>query len=66
MEGHRYFINGIPLTLWKEFRLACIYFNTTAKDHLIGCMQEFVVRYHRAAHNEQVGASYKLYRRKKK
>jgi len=46
MEGHRFFIKGIPKALWKEYRHACIFFDTTAKDHLIGCMQDFVISYH--------------------
>lgn len=65
MEGHKYFIDGIPKALWKEFRQACIYFNTTAKDHLIGCMQDYVVRYHRRREDIKAGPVYNLNRKEK-
>jgi len=66
MEGHPYLIRGIPAALWKEFRQACIYFDTTTKDHLISCMQSLVIRYHRARQNTQAGPVYKLNKEKKK
>jgi len=66
MEGHRYFIEGIPKALWKEFRLACLFFNTTAKDHLIGCMQDFVVQYHRRRSEIENVITYEKRKGKKK
>lgn len=66
MEGHKYFIDGIPKALWKEFRLACLYFNTTAKDHLIGCMQAFVINYHRRRHEMDKTTIYQHKKGKKK
>jgi len=66
MEGHKYFVNGIPKALWKEFRQACIFSNTTAKDHLIGCMQAFVVRYHRRRSEMDKVISYEKRKEKKK
>lgn len=66
MEGHPYLIKGIPAALWKEFRMACIHFNTTAKDHLLTCMSDLVVRYHRSTQEIKTGRTYKLDKRKKK
>ena len=66
MEGHKYFIEGIPKALWKEFKLACLFFDTTAKDHLISCMQSLVIRYHRAIHDSQAGPIYTHTKEKKK
>jgi len=66
MEGHRYFINGIPLALWKEYRQACMYFDTTTKDHLIGCMQDLVIRYHKEVYGEEVGLELEPKRERKK
>ena len=66
MEGHKYFIEGIPKALWKEFQIACIYFDTTAKDHLITCMSHLVFGYHKARHNHQAGPVYKSRKEKKK
>lgn len=66
MEGHPYQIKGIPKALWKEFKLACIYFDTTAKDHLITCMSDLVVRYHRRVQDTQAGPVYNLEKEKKK
>lgn len=65
MEGHKYFISGIPLALWKEFRQACLSFDTTAKDHLISCMQTLVIRYHRKMHEMQHGPIYEHTKEKK-
>ena len=66
MEGHRYFIKGIPLALWKEFQIACLYFDTTAKDYFLSCMQSMVVRYHRRVQDSQAGPVYNLNRKDKK
>lgn len=66
MEGHRYFIKGIPLALWKDYRHACLYFDTTAKDHLIGCMQTLVIRYHRAIEERKPSPIYEHNKEKKK
>lgn len=60
MEGHRYFIEGIPKALWKEFRLACLFFDTSAKDHLIAAMQSLVIRYHRELEDKKAGPVYQL------
>ncbi|MBA7495175.1 hypothetical protein ES702_05754 [subsurface metagenome] len=66
MKGHRYFINGIPLALWKEYRHACIYFDTTAKDHLISCMSELVSHYHESIEESKAGPIYTHSKEKKK
>lgn len=66
MEGHRYFMKGIPLALWKEFRQACIYFDTTAKDHLISCMQTLVIHFHKQIHDSKAGPVYTHRKEKKK
>lgn len=60
MEGHKYFMEGIPKALWKDFRQACLYFDTTAKDHLISCMQDLVIRYHRQLEDRKAGPVYNL------
>jgi len=65
MEGHPYLMKGIPKALWKEFQLACIFYDTTAKDHFISCMQSMVIRYHRQMQEMQTGPVYNLNRRKK-
>lgn len=64
MEGHRYFVEGIPLALWKEYKQACIFFDKTAKDHLISCMQDLVVSYHST--REAAGRLSKFEQRRKK
>jgi len=66
MEGHPYLIKGIPKALWKEFQMACIWFDTTAKHHLITCMSDLVIRYHRSAQETKAGPVYKLNKEKKK
>ena len=52
MKGHKFFMEGIPDELWKEFRKACIHFNTTAKYYFIACMFSFVKGYHDATGQE--------------
>jgi len=66
MEGHKYFIEGIPLALWKEFKLACLYYDTTAKAHLLSCMQTLIVRYHKSLRDHKPGATYNLNGKDKK
>lgn len=66
MEGHKYFIEGIPKLLWREFRQACLYFDTTAKDHLIACMQALIIRYHRKMHDSKAGPIWQQKRKDKK
>ena len=52
-------MQGLPLALWKEFRQACIYFDTTAKDHFISCMHALVLRYHRAKYGDDKAPKHK-------
>ena len=66
MEGHPYLIKGIPKALWKEFQIACIYFDTTAKDHLITCMSDLVIRYHKVSHDKLTPPMYDIERSPKK
>jgi len=66
MEGHKYFIEGIPKALWKEFKQACLYFDTTAKDHLIASMQDLVIRYHSKMEDSKAGPIYQQERKEKK
>jgi len=66
MEGHPYLIKGIPKALWKEFQIACIYFETTAKDHLITCMSDLVLRYHKVKQNTDTAPMYDIERSQKK
>jgi len=63
---HKYFMKGIPMPLWKEFRLACIYFDTTAKEHLLSCMQSLVLRYHRRLQEAKTGPAYEHHKKVKK
>ena len=65
MEGHPYLIKGIPRALWHEFKLACLYFDTSCKDYLLSCMQSMVIRYHRQMQENQAGPVYNLDRRNK-
>jgi len=66
MEGHPYLIKGIPRALWKEYRQACIFFDTTAKDQLISCMQSLVIRYHKSLHERRAGPIYTHKKEKKR
>jgi len=59
MNGHPYLIKGIPKALYKEFRIACLFYDITVKDHLISCMSEIFVRYHRARHDMDAGSVYR-------
>ena len=65
MEGHKYFIEGIPKPLWKDFKLACIYFDTTAKDYFIYRMNQLVKLHHRTAQNAKAGPVYQFRKEKK-
>ena len=60
MEGHKYFIEGIPKALWKEFRKACFHFDMSAKDHLIAAMQSLVIRYHKELRDTDPDETYNL------
>ena len=60
MEGHKYFIEGIPKALWKDFRKACLHFDTTAKDHLMLAMQSLIIRYHKEMRDADPDPTYDL------